>query len=246
MADALTPNERDVLAGEWVLGLIDPAEREDARRSGEATAGWSDAVRGWEDRLASLFGEVEEVAPDARVWSAIEAGIAADGQTPRAANDDLPDGSTDQSRPWKIATAAMTAIAASLAVVVATRAPSPSDVPAPVIVEAPRAALIAQLNDGEGNSMLAIRAEQAAMTVRATAIPAGAGEPELWVIAAGGAPVSLGQVARDGETRVALTGEAAALVADGATLALTLEPVEGSPHSAPSGNILGTARITRL
>jgi anti-sigma-K factor RskA len=235
MADVLTPEERDVLAGEWVLGLLDGEARDEAARRGADTPGWAQAIADWEARLSGLYDEVREEAPPAHLWARIEAQVM-------PANDDSP----DAARPWKLATALMTAVAASLAVVVAMRPPARPDVPPAIVVEQRGPALVAQLNDDEGNSMLAIRAEDAALTVRATAIPDGAGEPELWVIPAGGAPVSLGLIAREGETRVALADDRRALVADGATLALTLEPREGAPHAAPTGDILGTARITRL
>lgn len=235
----------DLLAAELVLGLLPADERAQSEALRERDPAFDAAVIAWEGRLAPLYDEIAEVAPDPALWSRIEARLPA-----VAANDDVP----ASALPWKVATGLFGTIAAALALVLITRpepqpAPEPRivEAPAPEVIQAPAETLVAQLNDGEGASMLAVRLDAGGeLRVRATAIPAGQGEPELWVIPAGGAPVSLGLIAREGESRVALTGPRDGLLIDGATLALTLEPREGAPHQAPSGDILGTARITRL
>jgi anti-sigma-K factor RskA len=68
---------------------------------------------------------------------------------------------------------------------------------------------------------------------------------ELWVIAAGSAPVSIG-VLKDGDTTVITVPEALKGVMDGATLAITNEPVGGSPTGQPTGTILGTGTILQI
>lgn len=236
-----------MLAGELALGLLEGDERAQAEMLRADDAGFAELVEWWQTQFDGLYGEVPTVVPGDAVWTAIAARLPA-----AAANDAGPAVLPSSSAwPWKVATGGFGAIAAALALVLITR-PDPVPVvapaPEPVIVQAPGDTLVAQLQDGEGASMLAARLDEreARLVVRATAIPEGAGEPELWVIAEGGAPRSLGLIAREGESAVQLVGELASLVADGATLALTLEPADGAPHSAPSGDILGTARITRL
>lgn len=236
-----------LLAGELALGLLDGDELATAERLRRDDAGFAAQVAWWQEQFDGLYAEVPSVAPGDAVWPAIVARLPA--ATPVAANDAGP-----ALWPWKLAAGGFGALAATLALMLVTRPdPAPVEAPPPVIVQAeptpvPTETLVAQLNDGEGASMLAARLEASdgRLVVRATAIPDGAGEPELWVIPAGGAPRSLGLIAREGESRVRLGGDLASLVADGATLALTLEPADGAPHSAPSGDILGTARITRL
>ncbi|WP_245844203.1 anti-sigma factor [Sphingomonas spermidinifaciens] len=233
-------DEDDVLAAETALGVLEGEDRAAAEARRASDPAFAAAVEAWEARLAPFHEEVLPVAPSPDLWSRIEAAL------PRSAAND--------SRPaiggWRAAALSFGGIAAALALVLVTRPATPPAPPAPPAQQQPApapAALIAQLPDAEGASMLAARYDQGdALDVRATAIPEGPGEPELWVIPADGAPVSLGQFARSGASRLALAPTTRALLRDGATLALTLEPAEGAPHAAPSGTILGTARLTRI
>lgn len=251
MADPMTPEERALLAGELSLGLLSGAERLAAERLRAEDPLFAAEVDAWDERFAGLYAEITPVAPTERVWGAVAQRLPA-----VAANDPGAALTGGGAGAWKWATAGMTAIAATLALMLVTR-PEPVAPPPVVVAEAPEPlppeplpteTLVAQLNDGEGASMLAVRLDPqgGVLRVRATAIPAGAGEPELWVIPEGGAPTSLGLIARDGESDVRLAADTGRLLADGATLALTLEPATGAPHAAPTGDILGTARITLL
>jgi anti-sigma-K factor RskA len=70
--------------------------------------------------------------------------------------------------------------------------------------------------------------------------------PELWLIPAGKAPVSLGAVSiTDSHTVTVPQNVRAALVA-GSILAITLEPASGIPHAAPSGAIVAKGTIQAL
>lgn len=234
-------DDDDLLAGELALGLLEGEDRvaAEARRAGDPV--FAAAVARWEARLAPFFDEVVPAPPPASLWPRIAAALPGAAVPPPAANDDAP-----ALGRWRAAAVSLGAVAAALALVLVTR-PGPAPVPPPPAPAALPAALVAQLPDAKGASMLAARyAEGEAIDVVATAIPSGAGEPELWVIPAGGAPVSLGQFARAGQSRLPLSPATRALLQDGATLALTLEPADGAPHAAPSGTVLGTARLTRI
>lgn len=67
---------------------------------------------------------------------------------------------------------------------------------------------------------------------------------ELWLIAGGAAPVSLGVIARSAET-ITVNFVIAAEFAD-AVLAITDEPPGGSPTGAPMGEILAVGSVTLL
>jgi anti-sigma-K factor RskA len=233
------PEDRGLLAAEYVLGLLEGDERVAAAALAERDPAFAAEVDAWEARFAAFYAEVAPVVPDRDLWPLIAARL------PREpANDTAP-----SVLPWKIATGLFGSIAAALALVLVTQPapPVPAPMPQPTAAPAPSDILVAQLVAGDGASMLAAAVDpMAGVRINATAIPAGAGEPELWVIPEGGAPVSVGQIARTGEFTIRLTPEQQQLMRDGATLALTLEPADGAPHAAPTGAILGTARITRL
>ncbi|WP_033920854.1 anti-sigma factor [Sphingomonas sp. 37zxx] len=240
MAEPMSPEERALLAGELSLGLLSGEDRLVTERLRAEDSVFAAEVDAWDARFAGFYGEIVPVTPEGRVWSAVEQRLPA--------NDPGPAGGAGG---WKWATAGFAGIAAALAVMLVTR-PDPVAPPPVVVAEAPAPVpsetLIAQINDGDGASMLAVRIDpgDGVLRVRAMAIPPSAGEPELWVIPAGGAPTSLGLIAREGGSEVRLAGDVGRLITDGATLALTLEPADGAPHAAPTGDVLGTARLTRL
>ena len=72
-----TPDDIDALAGEYVLGTLDAAERADvaARRAGDPAL--SAAIRAWERRLAPLDAAMPAVAPPADLFARIERQIDA-------------------------------------------------------------------------------------------------------------------------------------------------------------------------
>jgi anti-sigma-K factor RskA len=235
------PEDRGLLAAEYALGLLEADERAAAAALAERDPAFAAEVAAWEARFAAFYAEIAPVVPDRDLWPLIAARLP---QVP--ANDAAP-----SVLPWKIATGIFGSIAAALALVLVTQpappVPTPTPAPQPTVAPVPSDILVAQLVAGDGASMLAAAVDPAAnVRINATAIPAGSGEPELWVIPEGGAPVSVGQIARTGEFTIRLTPEQQQLMRDGATLALTLEPADGVPHAAPTGAILGTARITRL
>ena len=77
-------DEIDVLAGEYVLGTLDAAERTavGARRRREAPL--DAAIEAWEERLAPLAETLPAVAPAAGLWPSIETRLDAGGRATRA------------------------------------------------------------------------------------------------------------------------------------------------------------------
>ncbi len=73
----LTPPERDALAGEFVLGLIEGAELEAATRRFETDREFATSVEAWRRHFAALDATATPLAPSPQLWSRIEAGLAA-------------------------------------------------------------------------------------------------------------------------------------------------------------------------
>ncbi|WP_447762425.1 anti-sigma factor [Sphingopyxis panaciterrae] len=234
MDDDLTPEEvRDALAAELALGVLDGQERADALRRTLSDPGFAALVRDWEDRLAPLHGQSAEISPPESTWTAIARRI---------------DGAPDHEpvlrrlRFWRAGAMVSGAVAAALALLLVTR---PAAVPDPVAVT-PQTVAVARIEgDGKGPIILA-RYDQAsgAMTLRIEGFDPGALAPELWVIPAGGDPVSLGQIDRSGTANIALPAAHRPLLRDGATLAITMEPASSVPHRAPSSAPVAAGKIT--
>lgn len=74
-ADAASP-EAIVLAGEYVLGLLEGQERDSAERRLEQDSAFAIAVERWRRHFAVLDATATPIIPSADLWSRIEAGIA--------------------------------------------------------------------------------------------------------------------------------------------------------------------------
>jgi anti-sigma-K factor RskA len=235
MADELTSAQaRDALAAELALGLLDGQARAEALRLQLADPDFAAQVMQWETRFAGLLDDVAPVAPDAGLWDNIAA---------RLPGDRVVVALESRLKRWRMAAVGSGAVAAALALVLLTQQP----VPAPLPVPAPQLA-VARI-EGEGAGPL-VRARydgsNGVMQLRIEGLTPGALAPELWVIPAGGAPVSLGQIAPSGTATVRMEAPTRALLQDGATLAITLEPVSPTPHAAPSSAPIAAGKITIL
>ena len=219
--DPFTPAEdEDALAAEYVLGVQDAAARSDVERRIRSDAAFARRVTEWEHRLGGLNGGFAEV-PVPNLLPAIEARLFG-----KAAP--LP------ARLWWPQWLLGAGLAGALALVALVILPPP----------APEAPLVATLA-AEGQALVyAARYDRAAGELIVTRTGGDAAEAtkvhELWLIAGGAAPVSLGLI-QTAELRRALPA-----LPPGAVLAISLEPTGGSPTGAPTGPVLVTGSVTDL
>ncbi len=223
------PDDRDMLAAEYVLGTLDAAERAGVATRLGADAELARAVRAWEDRLAPLIDGVPEVVPPAEAFAGIAARLFG------AASPSSADGSSGavvalrrRVRRWQAATAGFALMAASLLAWVAVRdaAPAPAG---------QRFTAVLQRDAGAPTMLVEVDVATRHLTVRPLAAAAPAGHAyELWIIdPALGAPRSLGLVPGDGEAGAALKPFDPAVIT-GATYAVTVEDAGGSPTGRPT------------
>jgi anti-sigma-K factor RskA len=226
----LTP-ELAAMAAELALGVLEGEERAEAMRLSIANPAFAAVVREWQDKLDPLGeGFAETPAPD--VWPAIAARLDSQPQA----------GEIRKIRFWQTSTALAGALAASLAAVM---------VFSPVIVretdQAPARIVIAQLAGADGTLLAAnVNPQSGQIDIRAVSLPDSSLLPELWVIPADGVPRSLGLIAPEGTTQVALPAALKPLVVDGAILAVSLETAAGAPHTAPSSTPIATGKISAI
>jgi hypothetical protein len=71
--DVIAAPDTDVLAGEYVLGTLDPDERAAAHNLISADAAFAAKVKVWERRLGELHLMVESIEPEGDVWPRIKA-----------------------------------------------------------------------------------------------------------------------------------------------------------------------------
>ncbi|WHU02481.1 anti-sigma factor [Sphingomonas sp. NIBR02145] len=231
MPEPMTPEERDALAAELALGLLEGDDRTRAMRLLLSDPEFAAAVDGWNLRFEPLYGQFE-AQPSPELWPVIQRRLH--GTDNRRMRRSL--------ARWRIGAVASGALAASLAAILLLR-------PAPVeIVRAPDRAVIAQLGSSDAPALLAAAYDPArgVLRIRAVRLPGSQLAPELWVIPADGVPRSLGLVSADGVSRVDVPVPHRALLSDGATLAITLEPRDGAPHKAPSSAPIAAGKISTI
>lgn len=231
--------ERELLAAEMALRLLEGEELLDARRRMASDPGFAAEVAQWEERLAGLVQEIGDVAPDAAMWArihaAIENGVSRSSVVPLNRRVGI----------WQFATGA--SMAAALALAFAQfgleREPAagpPAAAPAPV--------LVASLTSETGPTALAATylPDSRALIVAPGRLTDQAGRArELWIIPEGQQPISLGLVTTATSGRRPVPPALAAQFAAGATLAVTDEPQGGSPSGQPTGPIIAAGSLTR-
>lgn len=222
------PNERDLLAGEYALGVLSRDDEAEFERRLDRDAALQKALLGWEDRLLPLATLAPAVEPPRELWARIERSVKPPAPAPARA----PAASRwwDSVGPWRFATAA--ALALLLAVVLLP----PRDAPSYVAVLAAA--------DNSAGWLVQVDAREGVRLVPLVDTPVPAGKAlQFWtLIDPAKGPVSLGLVPRDRATKVGadrLPG-----IQRGQLFELTLEPEGGSPYSRPSGPILFKGRLT--
>lgn len=216
---------RDKLAAEYVLGTL----KGGARRRFEGWLHDDAALRGltadWRARLTPMAEFATAVTPPQRVWRAIEQRLHLRGATPW-----WQFWAGDAPAFWRpLGLAAMAAVL----VLAVTLAQWRSNLPA---VE-----YVATLSDDKSQAALLVTADRrhGALDVRLAegVSPAADRVLQLWAVPKTGSPRSLGVLPRSGAIRIALP--AGALGDDVALLAVSVEPLGGSPTpDKPSGPII--------
>ena len=246
MADTAEIGEDDpfIRAGEYALGVLEGAELSARRRSLLSDRGFAEAVEWWEYRLGSMSEAAGEFMPSPSVWAGVLSRIDAQDTS----HDPAP--AVIESRKasrWSIAALLAGAAMgiAGLAFFVAT----PRTTAPPPVAATSGPQLIVQLEDEEGARKLAgvIDVENDRLALSISGLEPEVGKaPELWVIPAGGAPVSLGAIPRSGSFSRTLTEEEADLLVAGATLAVTFEDETGRRHETPTMPIVLAGPLDRV
>ncbi|MFK7888549.1 MAG: anti-sigma factor [Gammaproteobacteria bacterium] len=218
----------EAVAAEYVLGTLGLAarrrmtqlmiERDDARQ----------AVWRWERALGGLCHDLQPVTPPDRVYAGIRRKI-----------EPQPTTQPERKRRWAWLAGALPVAAAFLLFIVLQPQTAP---------DFERAAIV---SDDTGVALWVIKADLDAGTLNISARGATAAQRgkdyELWLLPAGGAPVSLGLLdAADISVDRALNAAALMALPDTPAVAVSLEPRGGSTTGAPTGPVLYQAKLVTL
>ena len=218
------PTLRELLAGEYVLGVMPSRAKARFERLMAEDAALARLVGEWAEHFGTIDATAPAVEPPPRVKRALMKRIAPVPAPPHRVSW------LDSVRLWR-GLAAAAAVAAVLALFIALR-----PVPAPVVV--------AILNDQDGQpswiATLDPRASAFAVAALSPQDIAQAKSFELWAIA-GGPPRPLGLLAPEPGKPLHLTAQD--LPPEGGVLAVSLEPQGGSPTGLPTGPVLYQGKI---
>jgi anti-sigma-K factor RskA len=240
--EAGEPPDDEVLAGELVLGVLPAEQRRAAQARGESDPAFAARIAGWERRFAPWLAEIEPVAAPVDAWPRLCRRLGWQGD-PQAAP-----GLWHSLALWR--TVSALALLAALGLWF-HRAPVPPPRvvivrPAPVVTE-PAAKPVTTLAQDDGSPGWLASVDTARGTVLVVPVPRPPDSqgrvPELWIIAAGKAPRSLGIVSVSKSHTVEVPADARAALTTGSVLAITLEPPQGAPHAAPSGPIIAKGAL---
>ncbi|MEP6982273.1 MAG: anti-sigma factor [Sphingomicrobium sp.] len=230
------------MAAEHALGLVTGNELRAARARAASEPNFAAEVARWRGRLAPLHEETECVTPPPELWRRIE--FATIGRS--ASNDNVAI-LRRKLVVWRSATGALIAVAASLALVVSLQL-RPAPAPQPRVQQPAAVPMVAMLGDKRSIKVVASWDPAARQLVLAVPgqIPADtAHSRELWVIPTGGKPRSLGTMGAAKQMHLQLADALADLLQHGATIAISIEPPEGSPTGAPTGPVIASGPLTK-
>ncbi len=243
MTEARTPEERDLMAAEYVLGTLDEAAHEAVEREQAADAGLRAAIYAWQDRLLALSARAPAQQPSPSLWARIESRL---GTAPKAAVA----AEAVAAPPWWQRLGLWQAfsglaVAASLGLLALLLVLQP-------VGDGPGARYLALLQAPEGGATGWVVELQAGGEMRllpvsdeaAAAVPPGRAL-QFWTKPEGAAgPTSLGLV-QAGRPLV-LPASRLPAVGRQQLFEITLEPEGGSPYDRPSGPILYVGRTVAL
>ena len=216
----------DMTAAELALGLLEGEERAAALRRVLADPAFAREVEGWRGRMAGLFDDYRELAAPASV----AARLAAPGETPT-------------SRTFWPILALATALAAAVALFFVTR-PGPAPLPVPVVQ--PHAMMVASLmmTDKSASIPAVIDMTTGEMSIPHAAMAPAGKSAQLWLIGDDGVPKPMGLLATAGTSHMTLAPDQRRQLAAGVTLAVSVEPIGGSPTGKPTGPVVAAGKIT--
>jgi anti-sigma-K factor RskA len=222
-----TPQRND-LAGEYALGLLEGDERTSFEAQLNESAQLRSEVARWQEHFAALGMDLDEVAPPVSVLGNIKRELWGENRLPWRR----------RIRIWEYA---LGGIAAALVANAVYNVGAFSANPAPN--------LRAQIESQENRIQiaLALSPDSSILRIERAGPAAAQGRAyQLWAKLGDADPVSLGVLPAAPVTALRLNEAQAALIRVGAVIALSDEPVGGSPTGARTGAVLGVGLVEVL
>lgn len=222
--DEREPEGDDLVASEYVLGVLSAGERQAAAARAESEPAFARLVEKWEMALSPLASGYRGIEPPDQVKAALDK---------RLFGDEKPKGFWSSLAFWRSLAAAALALAALLVFIQVQPVPQAQTLVASLAAEDSDVRYVVVYDplsrDVGLNHLSGHRAEGK--------------DFELWVIEKGKAPISAGIIAVGSQIHMTVPEDLASKVAAGAVLAISLEPGGGSPTGQPTGPVVAAGEL---
>jgi anti-sigma-K factor RskA len=235
--DGVEPPSDEVLAGEFVLGVLGDELRRASQARIATDPAFARQVEEWERRLGPLAASVDSVEPPAQLWGRVCSRLGWASAPART-------GLWQSLGFWR--SVAAIAVAAAIATLLIGRIPQNAP-PRETAALQPAAQPVTTLSRDSGAPgwLASIDATRGTLLlVPVPAPPDAQGRvPELWLIPKGQAPRPLGLLSSNRSRGIAVPTDLRSVLKSGALLAVSLEPPGGAPHGVPTGPIIAKGVI---
>jgi len=226
----------DMLAAEYVVGVLAAEERGEAAARIERDPGFARLVEAWETRLSPLSAGYPEVEPPAAAKQAIDRLLFAGGGAAAAL--------ATRSSVWQSLAFWRGLTAAALALFVVA-------VAVPLLTQGPKSTtqFVASIAPKDSDVSYLAYYDPATLNLSLSHVSGerGAGHDfELWAIEGKAKPVSLGVIPAGKTIRVKVGPEIGGALAKGGVLAISLEAPGGSTTGQPGGPVVAVGGLNQI
>ncbi|UGY10518.1 anti-sigma factor [Phyllobacterium pellucidum] len=229
--DDTVPDGDDLVAAEYVLGVLPEEERRDAARRIETDPVFARLVTRWQEYFSALDEGFTPVSPPHHIRSQIDHRLFG----------------TDAPAPamplwtslvfWRgLALAALLLAMIGFGRDLILQRPAPAQLVASMAADNSKVRTVAVYDE---------QTKRLKVSLVAGDMPSDR-SLELWLIAGNEAPVSLGLMKSPQVTEFNVPQGLAAKLRDGTTLAISVEPLGGSPSGAPTGAVVAAGTIRAI
>lgn len=239
-SDDMSEYDDDLRIAEYVLGVLDAPQRRAVEALIASDSQYAVRLAVWQERFAPLAEDIVPVTPPHSLWARVLAAVPQPGLVSPVLGKPTPDGWRlwDSVVVWRWLTASGLAAVLVLSSVLLLHQLPGEQAAQPALTAA------LQLESGQAAFTATIDPQRRRIIViPAAPIDLDGRAAELWLIAPGGSPQSLGLLATDRAMTVAVPAELRRYAEPKTIFAISLEPAGGSPTGQPTGPVIAKGEV---